>query len=92
MSIIPNIVWAITRSCRHAHQGGIRAGQFVINSVTQGRFMWANRPHTGQRKAAPAGGREGVCVVLLGVGWLGVVLVAEGIVLERRSEGCKLRK
>ncbi len=26
------------------------------------------------------------------VGWLGVVLVSQGIVLERRSEGCKLRK
>ncbi len=29
----------------------------------------------GLLKAAPAGGREGVCVVNLGVGWLGVVLV-----------------
>ncbi len=42
--------------------------------LTRGRFMWANRPYTWQRKAAPAGGREGVCVVSL-VGWLRVVSV-----------------
>ncbi len=60
------------------YQGRIRARHLVRNSVTQGRFMWANRPYTWQRKAAPAGGREGVCVVSLGVGWLGILLVESG--------------